>query len=243
MTGISTHSPAKLEKIQAQLERLVALVEHPGTPDAERQVASEQMERLIAKYAITEAISSKDATNSRDIYTMDFDYAGPYNNLRHTLMSVIADALGCRYTWKMRTKTGTIYGLLKNIELAWLLYQSLEEQMDRNRQDGRIDTDVTSQRSYMYGFSISLGERLTSHYAEALNDLSESDRTKGELVLVSDAERIDAKLYEKTGGAKIKSTSTSKNINSAVFDGIEDGNKANINTGAGIGTTRQGIDV
>jgi Protein of unknown function (DUF2786) len=180
------------DAVLARIRKLLAVAEHPTTPAGEADAATRAAERLIAKYAVDEALLDAAApTGSKpEVRTIVID--APYSSAKTVLVGAIANAHGVRaVTLGGGDKTRvSLIGFASDLQIVDLLYTSLLLQattgLRRQAVSGRA-----FRRAFLIGFASEVSDRLQAARIEAV---SETNAVSTALVLRSREQEVDAAL-------------------------------------------------
>lgn len=235
-----------LEKVRSMLALAESERELGHEEAAEAHTATAM--RWMAKYGIDKAMAeARGHANhlpTQKVFTCTAPYAGSKAHLIHS----IARALHCQGI-TLYTRRGSnfervqVYGYQSDIEMVDMLYTSLLLQMSSATVRHKVASWITGRalmaerRSFMYGFTAEVEERLTEAYALAVDETDDSGTTGKELVLASREVAIKA-LYRQEHPNVRRTRSTYSGGSSAA--GRAAGARANIHNRpeAGAGSTR-----
>lgn len=199
-TGTTTESrrQAMIDKVAALLNKTTS----KGCTDEEAQAAAEAAQRLMAKYAIDEAMLSAAGKSDDKLDSVFVEIASSYFNPRLFLLDAIAKSNDCRvlYTRGGSKKGAYVKGFKSDLDNVLMMYTNLvmHMQLQARRYNvgaGAWDASPYKQReSFMMGYQREIGRRLKEarRFAESQAKTQESAGSNSvALVLVSKAAQVD----------------------------------------------------
>jgi hypothetical protein len=180
------------DAVLTRVRKLLAMAEHPRTPPAEADAAAQAAERLIAKYAIDEALIEAAAASRSTPQTRTYVIESPYASAKTVLVSNIASAHGVRaVTLGGPAPTRmTLVGFAGDLQVVELLYTSLLLQATTSLRRQNI-TGRAFRRAFLIGFAAEIGRRLHETRQEAV---VAAGQPSTELVLRDRAQDVDEAL-------------------------------------------------
>jgi hypothetical protein len=157
------------DDILARIRKLLAVAEHPTTPPGEADAAARAAERLIAKYAVDEAMLEAAATTRSKPQVRTIVIEAPYATAKTSLVGAVANAHGVRAV----TLAGggetrvTLVGFAGDLQLVDLLYTSLLLQATTSLRRQAI-TGRAFRRAFLIGFAVEVGDRLRKAREDAV---------------------------------------------------------------------------
>jgi hypothetical protein len=150
------------DAILARVRKLLAVAEHPNTPAAEADTAARAAERLIAKYAIDEALLEAAGQTGTTPVIRTIVVEAPYASAKTVLVGAIARAYGVRAVTLGGGDTTrmTLVGFPSDLQVVEILYTSLLLQATTSlrRQPA---TSRAFRRAFLIGFATEVSDRLT----------------------------------------------------------------------------------
>jgi hypothetical protein len=218
---------ASNDTILARVRKLLDVAEHPNTPAGEADAAAQAAERLIAKYAIDEAmLEAASATRSTpEVQTIVID--APYATAKTVLISAVAAAHGVRAI----THSGnspvrvSLVGFTGDLQLVDLLYTSLLLQATTSlrRQPA---TGRAFRRAFLIGFAGEVGRRLHTAREDAVASTGTASTA---LVLRDRDQAVEETMREKF--PRLRSARLSVSDGRGLSAGRQSGATANLSTG------------
>jgi hypothetical protein len=211
----------------ARVRKLLAVAEHPTTPAGEADAAARAAERLIAKYAIDDALLEVAAATRSTPATRSLDIEAPYASAKTVLVGAIARAQGVRAV----TLRGfdpvrmTLVGFAGDLAVVDLLYTSLLLQATTSLRRQPV-TSRAFRRAFLVGFAAEVGDRLGAARDEAVK---ESGGASTELVLRSRDNEVEAALREQF--PRLRTTRATVSDGRGLRAGRESGATANLSSG------------
>lgn len=193
------------------LRRVLGLLDKADSTEfeAEAEALRERAERLILTYGIERAMLAAKGEVTDEVTTIEIKFEDPFSNQKADLLHFIADALNCKAIGhrpvdsRGRTVRGSkkmakavVVGYASDLEQVELLYTSLLLQSARKVAlvQGLSAGDTRSLRSsFLYGFSVRAGERLTELYRRTTREVG---GTGAALVLVDREAKVDAAVRQ-----------------------------------------------
>lgn len=229
---------SNIEDIKERIRACLDLANHPGTPEAEAELALAMAQRLMTKYALDEAAIGDRV--EQDVITRDFiTFEGPYALRRLEVAAAIAGANSCacfrrttRGTWTrrpdgtyVRPKSGYelhVFGTAADIFSTKTLWSAVEMFALRTMPKG----DKSFRHSWWLGFEVGITRSLHKAVKEAVEEQGGSS-----LVLV---EKRDRAKEEMRASVKLKSSGSSAGARraDAFSTGVSSG--ASFSAGAGL---------
>lgn len=202
MVAATEHRAEPTESILRRFRAYIARAEHPNTPAPEAKLCREQAERLLMKYAITEA-HRKVQSGPDPILGMDVDL-GDRARIRSFLLTAVARAFGCDVIIR-GTDRGIVYGTDADTDMIWVLYEHLRDQLDIELM-GVAGRGQSYNRSFALTFISVVGERLKAHYTEEVAK-AEAETPGTAVVLADNASRVQAEIAARHGRVRTSRTS------------------------------------
>lgn len=168
-----------------------------GTPEAE--VLLERAYALLAKYGVDEALarSGPDARPT-EVTVLDHVVSGSYQPDQVGLVASLAAAMHCRAVTSTRgdgTRIVHIVGVRRHVDRVGMLAGALTAVMlaaAARQRPGPGVSAITHRKSFMTGFALEVGRRLTAAERGAVAE--SADATGAGIVLRSDAQRAATEL-------------------------------------------------
>jgi hypothetical protein len=225
--------------VLATVRKLLAVAEHPNTPPEEADAAARAAERLVAKYAIDEALleAAAQTTSKPESRTMVVD--PPYASAKTRLAGAVASAHGVRAIIVRNTgETHRVImvGFAADLQLVDLLYTSLLLQattsVRRQAESGRA-----FRRAFLIGFAAEVGERLNATRQEAV----EAAATASSALALRDRQHdVDDAVREQFPRLRVMRTTVSDR--GGLLAGRRSGADANLASGGNqVGGTKRSI--
>ena len=149
------------DAVLARVRKLLAVAEHPTTPAGEADAAARAAERLIAKYAIDEAMLQLAAEIRTKPESRTIVVETPYASAKTVLVGAVANAHGVRAVTLRGEDTTrvTLVGFPSDLQVVELLYTSLLLQATTSLRRQSV-TGRAFRRSFLIGFAGEVSERL-----------------------------------------------------------------------------------
>lgn len=215
------------EDVLARIRKLLALAEHPATPAGEADAAARAAERLVAKYAIDEALLEAAApTRSKpEIRTISIDK--PYASSKTLLLGAVAHAHGVRAVTRRGDESPrvTLIGFASDLQVVDLLYTSLLLQATTSLRR-QPETGRAYRRAFLIGFAAEVGQRLLAAKREAM---AESDTASVALALRDRDHEVEAATRAEFPSLRTSRTTVSDRR--GLLAGRESGATANLSSG------------
>ena len=153
------------DKIMRKIKALMSQAnDQAGTPEGDAFL--DKALTLMAEYGVEQAQLNEPADN--EIISRDISFSGSYTDMQHTLLGQIAKALHCTTIGftvprSSRITHATLFGRKRHVERVEMLFTVLNPEMvvSAKRVTGNYwSSTVTSKRSYMTGFAVTIGARL-----------------------------------------------------------------------------------
>ncbi len=215
------------DDILMRVRKLLAVAEHPNTPPGEADAAARAAERLIAKYAVDEALLDAAAPSRTAPKVRSLVVDAPYATAKTTLVGVVAAA----YDVRAISHRGhepllmTLVGFEADLAAVDLLYTSLLLQattaMRRQSTRGR-----GFRRAFLIGFAAEVGDRLATARQEAV---AQAGGMSTALALRDRARDVDAVVREQF--PRLKTTRATVSDHGGLFAGRASGAVASLATG------------
>jgi hypothetical protein len=160
------------DDVLARIRKLLAVAEHPTTPAGEADAAARAAERLIAKYAIDEALLEAGAPTRSKPVIRTIVVEAPYASAKTLLVGAVANAHGARavtLSGDGQTRV-TLIGFASDLALIDLLYTSLLLQATTSLRRQPI-TGRGFRRAFLVGFAVEVSERLRAARQEAVAEV------------------------------------------------------------------------
>lgn len=229
---------SNIEDIKERIRACLDLANHPGTPEAEAELALAMAQRLMTKYALDEAAIGdrvEEAAITRDFITVE----GAYALRRLEVAAAVAGANSCacfrrtnRGEWK-QTRQGRwvrpnggyelhLFGTAADIFATKTLWAAVEMFALRTMPRG----DKSFRHSWWIGFEVGITRALHTAVKEAVEEQGGSS-----LVLV---EKRDRAKEEMRASVKLKASPSSAAVRrvDAYSTGVSSG--ASFSAGAGL---------
>jgi Protein of unknown function (DUF2786) len=156
--------------VLARVRKLLAVAEHPNTPPEEADSAARAAERLIAKYAIDEALLEAAAQTKSKPESRTMVVDPPYASAKTRLVGAVANAHSVRAIIVRNTGEThhvILIGFAADLQVVDLLYTSLLLQattsVRRQPASGRA-----FRRAFLIGFAAEVGQRLSATRRDAV---------------------------------------------------------------------------
>jgi Protein of unknown function (DUF2786) len=215
------------DDVLARIRKLLALAEHPATPEGEAEAAERAAERLIAKYAIDEVLlEAASPTRSRpELRTVLIDK--PYASAKAVLLGAVASAHGVRAISHRGEDPPrvTLVGFASDLRIVDLLYTSLLLQATTALRR-RPDTGRGFRRSFLVGFASEVGQRLQAAKSEAIAAAGPASTA---LALRNRDQEVEAATRAEFPGLRTSRTTVSDRR--GLMAGRESGAAANLSSG------------
>jgi hypothetical protein len=215
--------------VLARIRKLLAVAEHPNTPPEEADTAARAAERLIAKYAIDEALLDAAAETGSTPQSRRLDVDPPYASAKTMLAGAVASAHGVRAVTITRPDAPvrvTLVGFASDLDLVELLYTSLLLQattgVRRQRESGRA-----FRRAFLIGFASEVGQRLAAARQDAVAE-AEQASTSTALVLRDRQQEVDAAMREQF--PRLRSSRATISSRSGLIAGRQSGATADLSS-------------
>ncbi|MBV9485344.1 MAG: DUF2786 domain-containing protein [Frankiaceae bacterium] len=182
------------DPILERVRKLLAVAEHPNTPVAEADAAAQAAERLIAKYAIDEALLEAGAARHAVPEVRTLVVEAPYASAKTVLVGAVARAYGVRAI----TLGGgeltrmSLVGFATDLTAVEMLYTSLLLQATTSLRR-QAETGRAFRRAFLIGFAAEVSDRLRTAHEEAV---AETDVASTALVLRKREDEVDRALRE-----------------------------------------------
>jgi hypothetical protein len=215
------------DAVLARIRKLLAVAEHPNTPAGEADAAARAAERMIAKYAIDEALLEAKATTRSKPEMRTIVIEAPYASAKSVLVGAVAHAHGVRAV----TLGGgedtrmTLIGFAGDLQLVDLLYTSLLLQATTSLRRQAI-SGRAFRRAFLIGFAAEVSERLQEARREAV---SESAAASTAVALRDREQEVDEALREQF--PRLRSARLSVSDGRGLVAGRRSGATANLSSG------------
>lgn len=215
------------EEVLARIRKLLALAEHPSTPEGEAESAARAAERLIAKYAIDEALLEAEATTRSKPESRTITVEAPYASAKTMLVGAVATAHGVRAVTVRGGETTlvTLVGFAGDLRLVDLLYTSLLLQATTSLRRQTI-SGRAFRRAFLIGFAAEVSHRLQQAREEAV---AESGAATTEIALRNRDQEVDAALREQF--PRLRSSRVTVSDGRGLVAGRSSGASANLSAG------------
>jgi hypothetical protein len=225
--------------VLARIRKLLAVAEHPKTPPEEADTAARAAERLIAKYAVDEALLDATAETKSKPQSRTIVVDPPYASAKTMLAGAVAAAHGVRAITVRRPDEVvrvTLIGFAADLQLVDLLYTSLLLQattaVRRQPQSSRA-----FRRSFLIGFASEVGARLTAARREAV---AEAVGASTALVLRDREQEVEAAVREQF--PHLRASRTTISDRHGLVAGRHSGARADLSTeGSRLGGSRASL--
>lgn len=189
-----------LHEVTRRVQKLIAVAERTTHPD-ESDAFSRKAAELIARYRLSaEALRLRQP----DEYVMHELVLGrgAYVRARFSLLSGVADAMGCLATFLTGPSgtTAQISGPLREVEAVEVLFNSLHQQMATQVSKQRRTTSAATQRfrrAFMFGFAERVSEML--HDAHSVAAAEQEDAQSLLPIMLEQRERVHRFAAEHLG--------------------------------------------
>jgi hypothetical protein len=215
------------EDILIRVRKLLAVAEHPSTPPGEAEAAGRAAERLVAKYAVDEALLDAAAPSRTTPKVRSLVVDAPYATAKTALVGVVAAAYDVRAISHRGSEPllMTLIGFEADLAAVDLLFTSLLLQattaMRRERTRGR-----GFRRAFLIGFAAEVGDRLATAREAAV---AQAGGTSTALALRDRARDVDAVVREQF--PRLKTTRATVSDHGGLFAGRASGAAANLAAG------------
>jgi Protein of unknown function (DUF2786) len=218
--------------VLARVRKLLAVAEHPNTPPEEADAAARAAERLIAKYAIDEALLEAAAQTKSKPESRTMVVDPPYASAKTRLAGAVAHAHGVRAIIVRNTGEThhvILIGFAADLQLVDLLYTSLLLQattsVRRQPESGRA-----FRRAFLIGFAAEVGERLNATRREAVAAAaSNAGGASSALALRDRQQDVDDAVREQF--PRLRTTRTTISDRGGLIAGRRSGANANLASG------------
>jgi hypothetical protein len=182
------------DPILERVRKLLAVAEHPNTPLAEAESAALAAERLIAKYAIDEALLQAAATTGSAPEVRTIVIEAPYASAKTVLVGAVARAYGVRAITLGGGETTrmSLVGFASDLGAVELLYTSLLLQATTSLRR-QVESGRAFRRAFLIGFAAEVSDRLQAAHDEAV---AQTDAASTALVLRKREDEVDRALKE-----------------------------------------------
>ena len=152
-----------LHEVTRRVQKLIAVAERTTHPD-ESDAFSRKAAELIARYRLSAEALRPRQPDEYVIHELVLG-RGAYVRARFSLLSGVADAMGCLATFLTGPSgtTAQISGPLREVEAVEVLFNSLHQQMATQASKQRRTTSAATQRfrrAFMFGFAERISEML-----------------------------------------------------------------------------------
>ena len=215
------------DDVLTRVRKLLAVAEHPSTPPGEADAAARAAERLIAKYAVDEALVEAAAPTRAAPKARSLLVDAPYATAKTTLVGVVAAAYDVRAISHRGSEPllMTLIGFEADLAAVDLLYTSLLLQattaMRRQTMRGR-----GFRRAFLIGFAAEVGDRLAAARQEAV---AHAGGTATALALRDRARDVDAAVRAQF--PRLRTTRATVSDHGGLFAGRASGATANLAAG------------
>ncbi|WP_433235311.1 DUF2786 domain-containing protein [Streptosporangium sp. CA-135522] len=227
---MTTAPEAKLDLIR----KLLAVAEHPGTPELEAETYRERAYTLMAKYGIERAHLAAAGQITDELASIPLIIDKTHQAERCALLGGIASAKRCRVLqWQLDGKTYLmVSGYRSDLDAVQMLYASLALQMSKEvaavTPTGRKSLS-TARKDFMAGFSSRVREKLRDAEKQAVDaaPTPAAGSRSTDLVLRDRQAAVDAyfeKMTPNVGAVKTRKV----NDRDAYFAGREAGDRADL---------------
>ncbi len=189
-----------LQEVTRRVQKLIAVAERTTNPE-ESSAFSRKAAELIARYRLSqEALCSRES-DEYVIHELVLG-RGAYVRARFSLLSGVADAMGCLATFLTGSSgtTAQISGPLREVEAVKVLFNSLHQQMATQASKQRHTTSAATQRfrrAFMFGFAERVSEML--HDAHSVAASEQEDAHSLLPILLEQRERVHRFAAERLG--------------------------------------------
>lgn len=228
-----------IEKLKTRVQKLLAQAESvSGTPEAE--IFEAKAMELIAQYGISEAEARAGGKLEVKVEFVDVFFKGRYTDMQTRLLHRLSSTLRCE-SIAFSTKRGAnatsmrIYGMPSHLARVQMLFDTLVPHMLKEAGKARPSFDANYgemrvfRRSFMMGYIITVRDRLAKADRMAM-----VNHEAGALVLVSDREKAKKAVEEAFPNAKTTKSAAKTDAEGWVSGSVA-GQKADLNTGTGVG--------
>ncbi|HEX3824500.1 MAG TPA: DUF2786 domain-containing protein [Mycobacteriales bacterium] len=238
-----TGSQVLSANVLTRVRKLLAVAEHPNTPPEEADSAARVAERLIAKYAIDEALleAASDSKTRPETTTMVVD--PPYASAKTRLAGAVASAHGVRAITVQgggEAARVILVGFAADLRVVDLLYTSLLLQattsVRRQPESGRA-----FRRAFLIGFAAEVGERLRATRVEAVAEAEQAAGAASSALVLRDREH-DVDEAVRAQFPHLRTMRTTVSNRSGLMAGRRSGADASLATGGNqVGGGRRSI--
>jgi Protein of unknown function (DUF2786) len=215
------------DDVLARIRKLLALAEHPATPEGEADAAARAAERLIAKYAIDEALleAASPTPATPEIRTLVIEK--PYASAKTLLLGAVSNAHGVRAVSLRGVEPlrVTLVGFTSDLQVVDLLYTSLLLQATTSLRR-QANTGRAFRRAFLIGFASEVSQRLLAAKQDAI---AESDTGSVALALRNRDEEVEGAT--KAAFPRLRSTRTTVSDRRGLLAGRQSGATANLSSG------------
>jgi Protein of unknown function (DUF2786) len=218
--------------VLARVRKLLAVAEHPNTPPEEADAAARAAERLIAKYAIDEALLEAAAQTKSKPESRTMMVEPPYASAKTRLVGAVASAHGVRAIIVRdpgEADRVILIGFAADLQLVDLLYTSLLLQattsVRRQAESGRA-----FRRAFLIGFAAEVGERLSATRREAVAAASSVAGTSSAIALRDRQQDVDDAVREQF--PRLRTARTTISDRGGLIAGRRSGANANLTSGS-----------
>ena len=188
-----------LHEVTRRVQKLIAVAERTTHPD-ESDAFSRKAAELIARYRLSAEALRPRQPDEYVIHELVLG-RGAYVRARFSLLSGVADAMGCLATFLTGPSgtTAQISGPLREVEAVEVLFNSLHQQMASQASKQRRTTSAATQRfrrAFMFGFA----ERVSELLHDAHSVAAEQEDAQSLLpIMLEQRERVHRFAAEQLG--------------------------------------------
>lgn len=225
-----------------RIEKLMAKANDPATSPEEAQSVMEKVYKLMAKFSIEETmLNFNKQTNYTEVIRYATKLANPFASNRSALLSSVALLFGVRIIRMRDGETHVLYGYKTDIERTVLLFGSLTIQMlyGLNLADHEARPKGMHRRtfssSWLYGFTMSVHERIVKVVETVKNDIRNSTTGNGMEVALLDKDKQIALAIQQEFPRLVRGRRTAHRVDGDVYD-----HGRNAGANADLGQSRMG---
>lgn len=178
------------DKIMRKIKALMSQAnDQAGTPEGDAFL--DKALTLMAEYGVEQAQLNEPADN--EIVSKEIAHSGSYTDMQAQLLAQIARALHCATVGSgvfrsSRISRTTLFGRKRHVERVEMLFSVLNPEMlagSKRVTASFASSTVTTRRSYMMGFAVTIGTRLNQLEEERAGNYN-TDTTTGTVALMDD---------------------------------------------------------
>lgn len=215
---------------------------HPGTPQAEREVFEAKALSLMDQHRITSAML--DLGHDDPLGDVFFGVvAGRYAPAVSMILENVSNAYGVKVWWRTVSSSPdrkmSVFGFKsdcdRTISLAKMLMADATTQAAKHKGYDMGDT-MRYRRDFLMGYAAAVGARLRESLAVAMQDMH-LDVKSTDLVLVARKVQVDGEFSKR----KMRTSSYRPNMGRGYGAGAEAGRNASLGISKGVSSTRKAL--